>query len=81
MPKIIDYKGTLINDKLVVHDNPGLMACTDKEKLDGIEAGANKTIVDSELNASSENPVQNKVINTALAGKSQVQIITWGADD
>ena len=53
----------------------------ERTKLAGIEAGANKTIVDSELNASSENPVQNKVINTALASKSQVQIIIWGDDD
>ena len=42
---------------------------TYKNKLDGIEAQANKTTVDSALSGSSENPVQNKVINTALAGK------------
>ena len=34
----------------------------DKAKLDGIEAEANKTIVDAELLDTSENPVQNKVI-------------------
>ena len=34
----------------------------EKNKLSGIEDGANKTIVDSALDASSENPVQNKVI-------------------
>lgn len=33
-----------------------------KEKLDGIEEGANKTIVDSELSDTSTNPVQNKVV-------------------
>lgn len=37
-----------------------------KTKLDGIESGANKTIVDSALNKESENPVQNKVIATKL---------------
>lgn len=36
----------------------------EKEKLAGIEVGANKTIVDSTLSATSTNPVQNKVINT-----------------
>ena len=35
---------------------------TEKNKLAGIADGANKTIVDSALNTSSTNPVQNKVI-------------------
>lgn len=48
----------------------GFMSSTDKSKLDGIAAGANKTTVDSALSSSSTNPVQNKVINTALAGKA-----------
>ena len=42
---------------------------TYKNKVDGIEAQANKTTVDSSLSSSSENPVQNKVINAALADK------------
>lgn len=46
----------------------GLMSSSDKSKLDGIAAGANKTIVDSVLSATSTNPVQNKVINSALSG-------------
>lgn len=32
-------------------------------KLSGIEEGANKTVVDSELSDTSENPVQNKVVD------------------
>ena len=36
----------------------------EKEKLASIEVGANKTIVDSILSATSTNPVQNKVVNT-----------------
>ena len=47
----------------------GLMSSEDKTKLDGIATGANKTVVDSSLSSSSTNPVQNKVINSALAGK------------
>ena len=35
---------------------------TEKNKLAGIADGANKTVVDSALNTSSTNPVQNKVI-------------------
>ena len=41
----------------------------EKTKLAGIETGATKTVIDTALNASSVNPVQNKVINSALAGK------------
>ena len=47
----------------------GLMSASDKTKLDGIDTGANKTIVDSALSSSSTNPVQNKVVNTALGKK------------
>lgn len=39
------------------------------EKLNGIEAGANKTIVDSALSSSSTNPVQNKIVKSALDAK------------
>ena len=48
----------------------GLMSSADKAKLNGIEAGANNTTVDSALSSSSANPVQNKVVNAALAGKA-----------
>lgn len=53
------------------HDTKGLMSESDKVKLDGIAQGANKTTVDSALSSTSTNPVQNKVINTALAGKAE----------
>lgn len=41
----------------------GLMTAADKVKLNGIEKGANKTIVDSSLNATSTNPVENKAVH------------------
>lgn len=41
----------------------GLMSTADKSKLDGIAEGANKTIVDSSLNATSTNPVENKAVH------------------
>ena len=47
----------------------GLMSASDKTKLNGIATGANKTTVDSTLNASSTNPVQNKAITTVLGKK------------
>lgn len=46
------------------------MTSADRTKLNGIASGANKTTVDSSLSSSSTNPVQNKVVNSALAGKS-----------
>nr|DAO80845.1 MAG TPA: structural protein [Caudoviricetes sp.] len=48
----------------------GLMSSNDKKKIDGISEGANKTIVDSSLSDSSTNPIQNKIIYSALAGKA-----------
>lgn len=45
----------------------GFMSSADKKKLDGIAAGANKTTVDSLLNSSSSNPVQNKTIYSAFS--------------
>jgi hypothetical protein len=44
---------------------------TEKSKLAGIAVGANKTVVDSSLNSTSTNPVQNKVINSSLQSINQ----------
>ncbi|MDE7309821.1 MAG: phage tail protein [Lachnospiraceae bacterium] len=51
----------------------GLLSSADKKKLDGISEGANKVIVDSALSSTSANPVQNKVINSALGKKMHLQ--------
>ena len=51
----------------------GLMSAEDKAKLDGVEAGANKTTVDKALDAASENPVQNKAVKAALDSKLSTQ--------
>lgn len=48
----------------------GFLSKEDKSKLDGIATEANKTVVDSSLSDSSMNPVQNKVVNSALSGKA-----------
>ena len=51
-------------------DTKGLMSAGDKVKLDGMEEGANKITVDSELSSTSTNPVQNKAVKDALDGKA-----------
>ena len=48
----------------------GLMSAADKTKLDGIAPGATKITVDSEMSASSANPVMNGAITVALSGKA-----------
>lgn len=50
----------------------GLMSSSDKTKLNGIAAGATKTIVDSALSSTSTNPVQNKVIYGAISSKADL---------
>lgn len=58
----------------------GLMSKEDKSKLDGIATEANKTVVDSSLSSSSTNPVQNKVVNSALNGKANSSHIHMGRE-
>lgn len=45
----------------------GLLSSDDKNKLDGIEEGANKTVVDAALSPSGVNPVQSKAVHEAIA--------------
>lgn len=44
----------------------GFMTAAMVTKLNGIATGANKTTVDSALSSTSTNPVQNKIINSAI---------------
>ena len=46
--------------------NPGFLSAEDKTKLNNLQ----QITVDSTINGTSTNPVQNKVINTALTGKA-----------
>nr|DAV88199.1 MAG TPA: hypothetical protein [Caudoviricetes sp.] len=59
---------------------PGYMSAADKVKLDGIDAGANKTTVDAALSQTSTNPVQNKVVKKALDGKAGTAVATASAN-
>lgn len=71
----VDTKLDGKSDSIHTHNNAtkessGFMRGNDKAKLDGIEEKANKTIVDTSLSGTSTNPVQNKVVNSALNGKA-----------
>lgn len=54
----------------------GFMSPSDKGKLDDIEDGATRTIVDDSLSVSSTNPVQNKIISEALNKKANTDVAT-----
>lgn len=51
----------------------------EKNKLAGIQAGANKTVVDPALSTTSTNPVQNKIVNAKLV-ELQNEIAVINAD-
>lgn len=74
-----------LNNKVEKVDGKGLSTndytTEEKEKLKGIESGANKTTVDSALSSTSTNPVQNKVVNDAVTNKADEEIISdaWNA--
>lgn len=73
----ITISGNTISAKDTTYGNAsasvaGLMSAADKTKLDGIATGANKTAVDTALSSTSTNPVQNKVVNTAIENTFQL---------
>lgn len=57
----------------------GLMSASDKNKLDGIATGANKTIVDASLSDSSTNPVQNKVVKKYVDDHTAATAVRYDA--
>ena len=59
---------------------PGMMSAADKAKLDVVEDGANKTVVDAALDAASTNPVQNKAVKAALDTKAGTAVATASAN-
>ena len=71
----------VIEPKAHTHENKDVLDATtasytteEKEKLGGIEQGANKTIVDSALSADSTNPVENKAVKAALDTKVTAEV-------
>ena len=72
-----EYNGTNdINIIVATNSISGLMSASDKKKLNGIATGATKITVDTSLSSTSTNPVQNKVINSALSGKAGTSVAT-----
>lgn len=62
---------TALNNKVDKVSGKGLSTndytTTEKNKLAGVAEGANKIVVDTALSSSSTNPVQNKVVNSAIS--------------
>ena len=70
-----DGSSVNITDSNTIYNNAtasaaGLMSAADKSKLDSVATGANKTVVDASFVDNSTNPVQSKVVKSALDGKS-----------
>ena len=73
----VTYDGTSnVSANTATQSVSGLMSAADKKKLDGIAKGATKITVDTALSSTSTNPVQNKVINSALSGKAGTAVAT-----
>lgn len=73
----VTYDGTSnVSATTATQSTSGLMSAADKKKLDGIAKGATKVTVDTALSSTSTNPVQNKVINSALSGKAGTSVAT-----
>lgn len=73
------YKDTTYGGASQTKD--GLMTHEDKEKLDGIESGAVKVTVDAAMSTTSTNPVQNKVVDTAVKAAAKTVRLTVLPDD
>ena len=51
-------------------NTPGFLSINDKAKLDNIEAGANKTIIESTLKSDSNNPVSSTALYNSINGRA-----------
>lgn len=76
----LNYFKTKLDEEFVAKESGKVLSTNDftneyKTKLDSIEEGANKTVVDSTLNKESTNPVQNKVIKAEID-----KIVTVGGE-
>lgn len=75
-----EIKSDIGADAVVTTSSDGLMSVADKKKLDGIASGATKIIIDTSLSKTSTNPVQNKIIKSALDGKAGTAVATQSAN-
>lgn len=65
-PAPIDYTALANLPVVATESESGFMSPEDRKKLNGIETGANKTVIDSELNENSTNPVENKIVTSTI---------------
>ena len=59
---------------IATKDKDGFFSKTDKNKLDGIESNANKTVVDTVISETSTNPLANKSVKAALDKKPGIKV-------
>lgn len=59
----------------------GQFSALDRKKLDGIEDGANKTVVDKALSEDSTNPVQNMVVTAEMGRKAEGEGLKFSVVD
>lgn len=76
-PQTGDYSYCQLYDTPDVadYDTDGLMSSTDKIKLDDIEEGATKTIIDTEVTATSDNAVSSSAVYAAIDNFKPIEII------
>lgn len=89
--QVVEQTGHIHTNKTVLDATTASFTTELLAKLNGIEAQANKTIVDSALDSTSANPVENKAVKAALDekvnksttinGKDLSGNITLSADD
>lgn len=65
----------------VTEESNGLMSSEDKVKLDSVEEGANKTVIDTVLDLDSGNAISNGCVTEALNGKEDSYDIVERIDD
>ena len=73
----LDLKVNAVNGKGLSTED---YTSAEKNKLSGIESGANKTVIDSSLISESTNPVQNKAVKAALDLKANASSLSGKLD-
>ena len=71
-----DFEGmveNLIDEYVVNVFSQRVLSDIDRDKLDSIEYGANKIIIDTELNEDSNNPIGNKIVVRELGKNKNIE--------
>ena len=77
----VDTAVKAVSDRLVpaTTTKEGFMSADDKKKLDGIEAGANKTVVDATVAENGTNPVSGKAVFDAIKASKDASDADYAA--